>query len=335
MVVYIINFYSIRGYYISIIVLKRGWILLKNAINYFYNIIIDDIHQNKKMYYFDYLNSKYALVVYEGDIVLLEEIYNLHIEALKRGVYVHQIILNKDGRVATLINGVPYVLMRLTYENRKISFDDLLPFFNCYYEGDGKLNRNNWESLWSAKIDYLEYEINQLGMKHSEIRDTFSYFVGLGETSIQLTNIVNNHVSKEGKVLAIKSISHDRIKHDDTLFELYNPLNLVIDYRIRDVAEYLKHCYFEGMNIENQLTQFFTYTKLTNDEYLLFLARMIYPTYYFDLYEDIINGSKSGDELKKITNRVNDYQNLIQSIYNYYKSFLQITPIEWLETINH
>ncbi|MCI9110218.1 MAG: hypothetical protein HFH47_00220 [Bacilli bacterium] len=303
---------------------------MKNAINYFYNMIIDDIHQNNKLYYFDYMGYHYALIVYDGEVDLLQEIYNLHLEVLKRGVYVHQIILNKDGSVATLINGVPYILMRLYYEDREIVFDDLLPFFNCYYNNDGKLNRNNWENLWANKIDYLEYEISQLGQKHPEIRDTFSYFVGLGETSIQITNMVNNR-GKDEKLMAIKSISHDRIKNDATLFDLYNPLNLVVDYRVRNVAEYLKHRYFEGDNIEEELNKFFMYTELTNDEYLLFLARMIYPTYYFDLYEDIISGSKSSDELKKITNRVNDYQVLIQSIYNYYKSFLRINPIEWLE----
>ncbi len=306
---------------------------MKNAINYFYNMIIDDIHQNDKMHYFDYMGSHYALVVYEGEVALLQDIYNLHIEVLKRGVYVHQIILNKDGGVATLINGIPYIMMRLHYGDREISFDDLLPFFNCYYDGNSKLSRSNWESLWSNKIDYLEYEINQLGQKHPEIRDTFSYFVGLGETSIQLVNMVNSY-SKEGRIMAIKSISHDRIKNNSTLFDLYNPLNLVVDYRVRDVAEYLKHRYYDGYNIENELNNFLFHSNLTGNEYLLFLARMIYPTYYFDLYEDIISGAKSSEELKKITNRVNDYQKLIQYIYTYYKSFLRITPIEWLEPTN-
>jgi len=307
---------------------------LKNAINYFYNMIIDDIHQNSKMYYFDYLGSHYAVVAYSGEVELLQDIYNLHIEILRRGVYVHQIILNKDGRVATLINGIPYIMMRLYCDDREIVFEDLLPFFNCYYDGDSKLNRINWETLWANKIDYLEYEISQLGQKHPEIRDTFSYFVGLGETSIQLVNLINGR-GKDQKVLGIKSISHDRIRHGETLFDLYNPLNLVVDYRVRDIAEYLKHRYFDGDDIEAELSNFLFYTELSQDEYLLFFARMIYPTYYFDLYEDIISGNKSGDELKKIINRINDYQTLMQSIYSYYKSFLRIVPIEWLEGVNH
>ena len=38
--------------------------IMKNALNYFYNIINCDIHQNKKMFYFDYENYHYALVPY-------------------------------------------------------------------------------------------------------------------------------------------------------------------------------------------------------------------------------------------------------------------------------
>lgn len=297
-------------------------------------MIVDDIHQNSKMYYFDYLGSHYALVVYDGDVELLQEIYNLHIDVLKRGVYVHQIILNKDGGIATLINGIPYIMMRLHYDDREINFNDLLPFFNCYYNGDSRLSRSNWEKLWSDKIDYLEYEINQLGQKYPEIRDSFSYFVGLGETSIQLVNMINSR-SKDSKVMAVTSISHDRIKNNASLFDLYNPLNLVVDYRVRDVAEYLKHRYYGGYDIEKDLGNFLYYGNLTQDEYLIFLARMMYPTYYFDLYEDIISGLIECDELKIIINKVNDYQKLIQYIYDYYKSFLRITPIEWLESVTH
>lgn len=310
---------------------------MKNAISYFYNIIVDDIHQNSKMYYFDYFGLRYALVVYDGNINLLKDIYNLHLEALKRGIYVHQIILNKDGQVATLINGIPYVLMVLNKFDGDITFNEVLPFMNGVYSGAIGIDRTDWGNLWSKKIDYLEYEISQLGQKHPEIRDTFSYFVGLGETSIQLVNLVNSNLnggsnSRASKgIMAIKSISHDRIKSDDTLFELYNPLNLVVDYRVRDAAEYFKHRHFDNYNIDNEINNFLIYTQLTYDEYLLFFARMLYPTYYFDLYEDIISGGKSEQELKKIINRVNDYQRLLQGIYMFYKKNLNIVPIEWLD----
>ncbi|MDD6264141.1 MAG: hypothetical protein PUA97_03380, partial [bacterium] len=62
-------------------------------------------------------------------------------------------------------------------------------------------------------------------------------------------------------------------------------------------------------------------------------ARMLYPTYYFDVYEDIIKGIKKEEEIKKITNKISDYEHILKKIYNHYKNFIMITPIEWLEAI--
>ena len=64
---------------------------------------------------------------------------------------------------------------------------------------------------------------------------------------------------------------------------------------------------------------------------MLFLARMIYPTYYYDLYEEIITNRKKDEEIKKITDKVDDYEKIIKQIYNYYKSFMITPQIEWLE----
>ncbi len=301
---------------------------MKNAINYFYNIVIENIYQNGKMFYFDYGGYNYALVMYKGEIALLNNIYNLHLEALKNGIYVHQIILNKDNQVATLISGTPYVLMRIFYDKEKITFDKLIPFMNIFLKENFNINRTDWETLWSSKIDYLEYEISQLGSKHPEIRETFSYFIGLGETGIQLVNTVFN----EKNVTALKSLCHDRIKSSDSLFDLYNPLNLVVDYRVRDAAEYFKYCFFAGNNIDEELYNFLNYSNLTTAEYLLFLARMLYPTYYFDIYEAIINGEDKKEELKKIINKIDDYEVLLKKIYKLLKRQFPIIPIEWLES---
>ena len=101
---------------------------MKNAINYFYNIAVDDIHQTEKMFYFDYGGYRYALVAYTGDNNLLPSIYKLHLEALQNGLYVHQIILNKDNQIATPINDKVYVLMRVFYDDEPINLEKILPF---------------------------------------------------------------------------------------------------------------------------------------------------------------------------------------------------------------
>lgn len=350
---------------------------MKNAINYFYNLYPDDIRQSGKQYYFDVSNTDisptmelyggavtgtainnnvagatgkthYVLMLYNGsrtsavgdynganvDGVLLKDIYNVHLSLLKRNIYVHQIILNKDGQIITLIGGVPYVLMKMQHYKEKVTFDNVWSFTTIGLDGlDGsRIERLDWGTLWANKNDHLEYQISQLGQKHPLLRDSLSYFIGLAETSIQLVNSVT--LSKEN---ITKVIAHDRITPDDTAFELYNPFNLIVDNRARDMAEYFKNGFFRGKDISKELNTYMMYSGLSNNESVLFLARMIYPTYYFDLYEDIISGRRVNvdvdidGQLKKVIIKTNDYERLIKSIYSYFKKFLQMAPIDWLE----
>ena len=64
---------------------------------------------------------------------------------------------------------------------------------------------------------------------------------------------------------------------------------------------------------------------------MLFLARLIYPTYYFDLYEEVITDRTDDEEIKKIISKVDDYEKIIKQVYQYYKTFLPVPRIDWLE----
>ena len=101
---------------------------MKNAIYYFYNIIIDNIYQTKTYYYFDHNNEHYVLVTYFDNPNNLPQIYNLHLKLLNNKIYVHQIILNKENNIITIINGTPYILMKTRYFTGKINFNTVLTF---------------------------------------------------------------------------------------------------------------------------------------------------------------------------------------------------------------
>ena len=58
---------------------------------------------------------------------------------------------------------------------------------------------------------------------------------------------------------------------------------------------------------------------------------MLYPTYYFDLIEEIIKGKKKDDDLSELINRAYEYEKLMKKLYRFYKTFLSIPTIEWLE----
>ena len=93
---------------------------MKNIIYYYYNLVPEDIHQTKERYYFKQNNNHYSLVLYEGDFSILNDIYILHNSLINKGIYIHQIIPNKDQNIISLIDGRPYILLKTLSENTKI-----------------------------------------------------------------------------------------------------------------------------------------------------------------------------------------------------------------------
>ena len=101
------------------------------------------------------------------------------------------------------------------------------------------LNNNNnidLNKLWSNKIDYLEYQVSQLGTNYNEILNSFSFFIGLSENAISFLNINNINYNNTHKTL-----NHLRIKNNMLFIDYYNPINILIDYDIRDYSEYIKN----------------------------------------------------------------------------------------------
>ena len=291
---------------------------MKNTINYYYNLNINNIHQKDKNYYFNINNNNYLLLKCDN-IEELDDIYKLD-SYLIQILPVHKIILNINNQIITKINDNNYLLLQLYIDN-KVDLNKIIELNNInipdYFS---KLRRDNWSLLWTNKIDYLEYQLSQIGRKYPIIRDSFNYYIGLAENAI----ILVNNTDKRNIVLGL---SHRRISSN--FFDLYNPLNIVIDIRIRDVCEYFKYCFFDNIDISRELELFLNYNNLDINEGKLFLARMLFPTYYFDLYEKVINNEIDESEIKKIIVKADSYEKILKQIYYHFKN--NQLNIEWLE----
>ena len=292
---------------------------MKNALNYYYNLNIDNIHQKNKNYYFKVNNLQYMLLECVSEEI--NDIYSLNVYLTKNYPF-YKIILNKDNKVITIINETNYILLEINNNIKELNLNEIIKINNISIVNFNKLRRDNWYTLWTNKIDYFEYQINQIGKKYPIIRESFNYYIGLAETAISLIKSINN----ESMYL---SLSHKRINN---AFDLYNPLNLIIDVRIRDICEYFKFCFFENKNIFKELEVFLNYNKMSYNESIYFLARMLFPTYYFDLYEKIIANEVKEEEIKKIISKVDKYEKLLKYIYLNFKN--NNLYIEWLEKIN-
>lgn len=295
---------------------------MKNVLNYFYNIYTENIRLNGNNYYFNYENENYIFYLYNGNYNELEKIYEIYTQVLKLGIYSHQIILNKDNQILTIYNQKQYVLLKYNSNlNTKIKINDILYFGNMT---ERYKNIINWKTLWSSKIDYFEYQMSHFGKKYRLLRNSFSYYAGIVENGIILLN--------EKKTVA-SSISHKRISCNETFLEFYNPLNYIIDIKVRDSAEYFKNKLLIDKNIFEDIKKYLAISKLNENEVYYFFVRMFYPSFYFDCYEKVINGNIDEYKIKEVIEITPYYENLLRELYQYLKQYIQIPEIEWLNRI--
>lgn len=301
---------------------------MKNNIMYYYNLRIDNITQNNNNYYFTINNDNYCFTIYTRDIKESNEIYKLNKYMLSSNILVHEIIPNKDNYVVTIINNIPYILYKkYINKNKKLTINELTYLSNYTYQVDKILTRNNWNILWSNKIDYFEYQINQMGKKYPILVDTFAYFTGLAENAISYVKYTTLETQIETSDNPV--ISHRKI--NNTIEPLYNPLNIILDHKSRNIAEYIKLSFLnKNTNIYQELDSYFSNNYYSEYGLRLLYARIIYPSFYFDMYEQIIQGLRKESDLLNIVSLLDDYELYLKEMYYYLKKYHNIPEIDWI-----
>jgi len=287
---------------------------MRNVVYYYYGINISDIYKNENYYHFNIDGSKYILFKNMLGMEQLNTLYNISQMLFHNGVPMHTIIKTRNGNYNIEYNGINYVLMKVNFdlEVKNIILDDIIDFSNK------SIMRNtpiNYIDVWSRKIDYIEYQISEMGKDYPEIRDSIAYFIGLAETAIS----INYQIKSE-----ICSIGHKKMSKDPHMF--YNPLNLVIDNRVRDVAEFFKIELCEkNFNCSIFLN---CINGLSNNELLIMFSRIIFPNYYFDLVEKCLLDGISDVNIKKVVDNIAYFEEELKYIYY----LLPSRPIiEWIE----
>lgn len=195
---------------------------------------------------------------------------------------------------------------------------------------NSKLYRNNWGNLWMKKIDYFEYQIRELGLNKQVIKDSFSYYVGLAENAI---SYVNNTTMKYPIHNALIVLSHRRIFYPNYKLNFMNPLSFVFDLEVRDVAEYLKAMFFGGEEDEEVLEDLRLYLKLRNlsiYEASMLYARLLYPSYYFDIYENVMNKDQDEEDLLSVIKKCDNFEIFLKEAYLEISKYAPIEKIDWL-----
>ena len=112
------------------------------------------------------------------------------------------------------------------------------------------------------------------------------------------------------------------------LYEFLNPLNFVIDYKERDIGEYIKS-YIINKNFSfSQFNNYFN--SFTRDSLILLISRILFPSYFFDIYENIVIDNKSEKDIKNIISKNKNIISFLKYIFNVSQD-MNIPYIYWIK----
>ena len=305
---------------------------MRETIKYYYNIDVDNIEELDGNYHFIFNNKDYFFVYYNRKLEELDDIISCSRSMKERNIDCHDILLNRDGQVLTKVGEYNYILFSVNGLKEEFNIMDISLFNKklILNEKSGSIYRNNWGSLWSEKVDYFEYQIRELGLNKPIISDTFSYYIGLAENAIAYVNSTSKNLQRT--LFDHVVVSHRRIFYPNIKLNYLNPLAFVFDIEVRDVAEYLKAMFFseEEEEVIIELESYLKANKLSMYGYQMLYARLLYPSYYFDIYEQIMNNDKDEEKLVYIVSKVDDYELFLKKAYLEITKYAPIEKIDWL-----
>lgn len=291
---------------------------MKNLINYYYGLLINNFKKINERFVFEIDNKSYEFIPFYGDI---NQLYKNYLTLSNNNKYCHEIIFNKDKNLLTFYNNTSYILIKKNIcIDKKVDMNEIVNYDIPVYSK----NNINWKKLWKDKIDYYEYQMSQLAVKHNILKNSFDYYVGLSETAISLLNYIEDNDIKY-------YVCHKRINLNEKLDEFFNPANIIIDNRTRDIAEYIKINYLNETISVNEVFYYLDNINFSYVESLMFLSRLLYPSYYFDIYDQIIQDQISEEKIKFYIKKNTAYEAFLKRVYKYIKNRYKIPEIEWLE----
>ena len=307
-------------------------IKIKNFLSYYYHLYPLEIIKGSKYYKFCIDDKIYLLYLVSGVQNEINEqiLLNKNLEVYN---FPSKIVINDFGKEYSLIDGKWYVLVLYNVINRRIYISDLVKIGNNYlkqYINYRNLDKSDWYVLWCKKIDYFEYQKGYIRNKYPLLYNSLDYFIGYAETAISYLNEINKNIKKS--FLDNLTICHKRLHINCELLDFYNPFSLVLDYKARDISEYLKNLFFYGY-YDEQVKKILLICNSSYQRHLV-MARVMFPSFYFDCYENIINGIVSESEILQILDKIKDYEDFLFYLYNLLKETDFLIQIDFLEKTN-
>ena len=288
---------------------------MKEMINYYYNLFPQKILYRKDYIEFVSTSNYYYLMPEKNklkDAIVIDRILKFN------QINIYDFVLNKNQQYISVINNKKYVLLKLLVErsNDEIDFNDLILFSKI------KLNYNSyisWKKRWIKKNDVLEKCSVNLISKNDELNKLLNYFIEVSENAIMYSNY---HIVEYKNQYNV-SLQHERLssKTKKRLI-FYNPFFIILDNQTRDVSELIKDLAFAEKNYEKLIEDVIKKMNLNYTDLKLLIARIMFPTYFFDYLEN------KNSNNKKIITYASYYINIVNQIVKTINKYSEV-PIPY------
>ena len=299
---------------------------MKKIIEYYYRYKNIELNNIGEVYFFNYYNKKYILSICRRSDEELNEINRL----LSNNKYYTKIVPNVFNQLTTFIKGKKYILVEKNnkYNNEIISINDIINQYKIVNIKDyNALLRNDWYNLWTKKIEYIEYQREHIKNKYISIDQYLDYFIGMAENAISYYKITIETFKENNQNIFV--LSHKRI-NSLLKSDYYNINDLIIDYPVRTLSEYLKYRFYNDKINNKEITSILINTSYDEFLYRLLFSRMLFPSYFFDVYEKIVNDDLPEIEIMSIINKIKKYEKFLKNIFYLINKKSRIPAIDWL-----
>lgn len=301
---------------------------MKQTIEYYYSIKVDQLLVEENAYHIISNNEDYYFVMYIRNQTDLQDLIDSSRELKNKNINCHDLILNNQKEVLTKIDDADYILLKVHNKDEIYSIIEMMQLNKKVLLSSENRRKyvNNWSGLWQQKIDYIETQQNEVSSNRI-IKSSIDYYIGLCENAIYYVNTISQKYSLDNKDNII--LSHNRVGYPNYGLNYLNPLSFIFDLEVRDVAEYIKSCFFYGDDAMLELQTYLKSQKLTPYSYNMLYARLLYPSYYFDNYEKGLHNDNEKNLINIIT-KVNDYEEFLKKAYKEISLYAPLETIDWL-----
>ncbi len=294
---------------------------MKDFLYEYYRIYPDTIIDG----YFSLNGYHYLLLVCELQETELGELIQLNNQIAynvkKDNVFIIKTISND---YLSIYEQQAYIL--ICFKEREIGYDELLEMNNKVKSGS-KIDLSAIQALWEKKMDFVEQiylpSLNLKDTNYERLVAITSFYLGLAENAIEyLVDTIYDFES-----LGIESyLCHKRINRFN-VFELYNPLNYIFDCKARDIGEMIKSNTID-LDTFKILLQ---HLQLNQKEYHYLMARVLFPSQFFDLIEEnYYRKTNINEMILSYYHKIRLEELKVKEVYFTLNAITTLRPIDWL-----